>query len=329
MTAEQNVANASCSRRVLALVGVAIVAGTLYAQTLTDGKITHLEPPQIQSLKSNLGSFHNGPDDYYAINIDDKKMSPLQFPKDTPPKLEGWDRDPVTTSKLGKKLEWHRFSQTVNKKSPSFKKVLMAQFSSNDKDFDLYMETRRINFQYAQRWNQDIVFFNATGVNRKDANLATLLQLGWELRDQYDQLLILDADAMMNRFRLDITKLMETPMDMLVAKRDKSVKLTRTYKVRSGATLWNLKHLLIPTVLQNWQEVIRKGRSKDQKTFLSRALFSYASEIRSVNAEISNADDAQVRVMEWKDKTDAKARRKRMQKAAQKTCKKYKLNCKL
>jgi hypothetical protein len=106
---------------------------------------------------------------------------------------------------------------------------------------------------------------------RATYNKVAILQMALRMwKDQYDQLLILDADAIIVSFqnRDSITSLM--PQDkMLVAHRVQRNDIAWTKDINIGVSLWNLKHDKTLWMANRWEEKIleriaRKVRTSDQ-----------------------------------------------------------------
>ncbi len=250
-------------------------------------------------------------------------------------KLETNDKDgkaPLT--KHLEALEWHRYSEVLsdveNKHSTAKKRLLMAQYSNQDDFADLFEITKPVNLAYAKRWNHDIVFLNAQELPTHEANLATLLYLAWEHREKYDQVLLMDADAMMNNFRYDITKLFPENA-MMVAKRIEGLDEVRTWKIFGTVSLWNLKHLLTPRVQITWSN---RFEEKDPLIGLGEQVKPYAeTEVYTVTKQIGHFDSSYIRTMQYATKNDdlrkidRKTRIERWANEAKRTCKKYHIDC--
>eukprot|EP00536_Pseudo-nitzschia_multiseries_P002991 jgi/Psemu1/318051/estExt_fgenesh1_pm.C_420015 len=104
--------------------------------------------------------------------------------------------------------------------------------------------------------------------------------------NQYDRLLLLDADAMIYDMDKDLTSLLDEDEndDFVVAgspiltedgKKDKYM----PWKITSGMTLWNLEHPSTPSVALEWfhyakNAIVRESYQSDQK-YLHKALQNY------------------------------------------------------
>eukprot|EP00934_Nitzschia_sp_Nitz4_P007722 Nitzschia sp. Nitz4//scaffold144_size56818//7844//9616//NITZ4_006528-RA/size56818-processed-gene-0.26-mRNA-1//-1//CDS//3329536489//7712//frame0 len=166
--------------------------------------------------------------------------------------------------------EWHRFSNSTTPGSfPSSKKLLIATYSAFGEYARLLEWTSPINKEYAKRWGHDIVILQGTTMilswdrdchppeERSRFNKIDLLKVALE-HQQYDQLLLLDADTLMFDFNYDVTTLVRNTT-MLVAQRTHKDDDLTTSHINNGITLWNLRHPLTSRVAKDWDQACRKG----------------------------------------------------------------------
>ena len=72
------------------------------------------------------------------------------------------------------------------------------------------------------------------------------------MQNEYDGLLLLDADAMMYDFSRDIAGLL-SPNSVLIAHKTNNSEGAHTGSINIGVTLWNLRNKLTPYVAQRWK----------------------------------------------------------------------------
>ena len=247
-----------------------------------------------------------------------------------------WHEGKPVAEKRPEALEWYRFSSiaanpSVKKKQRTARKrLLVAQFSNHGEFAEIFKLTKRVNIAYAERWQHDIVFLNAQDLPVREANLATLVQLAWEQRDNYDQLLLMDADAMMNNFRSDIT-LFLPGIEMMVAKRIEGGDDVHTWKIFDTVSIWNLRHLLTPRVQKTWSN---RFEEEDPLINLGEQLKPYAeTEVFTVTGEIGEFDSSLIKTMQFATKThglrsiDPKVRIQRWSKEVSRACKRWRIDC--
>ena len=215
-----------------------------------------------------------------------------------------------TTSYRKPELYWYDFSSSAPNQN-STKRILMAQSAGFGTYAQLLDLTAPINKAYARKWHHDVLVVQGTLVvtaqeirtnctpeeYRSTHNKMQLLQLGLYLRDHYDYLLILDADAMIFDFGFDFGGLLPVK-SMLAAQRvvaKAGMKKRATWKINAGVTLWNLHHPLTKEVCQKWHAAALgffNGRSNAQgdQIFLHHTLksnFTYEENVYSVAKEFN------------------------------------------
>ena len=166
--------------------------------------------------------------------------------------------------------EWYNFS-VGTPRNTSHKKLLIAQYSAFGKYARLLELTSPINKEYAKRWNHDMVVLQGTTMiipsydtnctppeERSRFNKVSLLLKALSKSQDYDQLLILDADTIIYDFEFDITGLLSGDY-MLVAQRLHEEDLPVTTNINNGVTLWNLHHPLSGVLSQDWDRACREG----------------------------------------------------------------------
>ena len=112
--------------------------------------------------------------------------------------------------------------------------------------------------------------------HRSTFNKIPLLQLAYEKRDRYDQVLILDTDAMIVDFECDITRLLPST-HLMAAHRVWPYDWRNTWDINAGISLWNLHHFSLPRVLEDWAASVQAHPSlvverNDDQYFLQASL---------------------------------------------------------
>lgn len=136
--------------------------------------------------------------------------------------------------------------------------VLIAQYSSIGNYSSLLQVTQPVNQAYARYWGFDYVTLVGTGIAggtcerfsryNKITILLEALQQG-----VHDYLLILDGDALIVNFTVNVASLLP-PQYMLAALRVIKEKSRHTWHINNGVTLWNLRHNMTATVANRWRE---------------------------------------------------------------------------
>jgi hypothetical protein len=158
--------------------------------------------------------------------------------------------------------EWKKYSHQGETKASA--RLLIASYSSYGSYARLLELTAPINKAYAKRWNHDFVTLQGSALSLEEDgeceppaqramyNKLDILQLALQKKDQFDHLLLLDADAMIYDLSYDISKLMDKD-DMLAAHRVSQVDPEpRTWNINNGIVLWNLYHNETKEVADEW-----------------------------------------------------------------------------
>jgi hypothetical protein len=232
---------------------------------------------------------------------------------------------------LSEALEWFRFSQRSSSPGPkhklmSSKKILIAQYSNKGALAEVFKLTKPLNMRYAEFWRHDIVFLNGQQLPLEEANLASLLELAWDERINYDYVFLMDADSMMINLQFDIAQLLPTA-HMVAAKRPSRVE---DWQVYDAVSFWNLNHLLVPRVAKAWANSFEKD---GLDLGLEQQLKPYDTEIYRLSGKIGPDRSARVRTMDrtWKSHSvgnaDTKALLNVWRKEAHSACKKFGMEC--
>ena len=276
---------------------------------------------------------------------------------------------------LAPTYEWHHYSNNNNDTTTTTttirnttsirrKRLLLAQYSAYGKYARLLELTAPINHEYARRWNHDLVILQGTTMllptdqnctppeERSRFNKVTLLQMALSKRDIYDQLLILDADAMMYDLDYDVTQLLMTPEVglssatttqrtspiMLVAQRvHHDYDPPTTWNINNGVMLWNLHHPLTDSTTHAWDQACRKGLP-DNRPFRGDQFYLHQilkkdknrqAALSSVVNEFFYKDGTVVKhfqrskMFSWNDTTGLDAREERIQMTVDEMCATY------
>jgi hypothetical protein len=205
-------------------------------------------------------------------------------------------------------------------------KVLMAQYSNKNELAKVFELTKPLNRRYAEHWGYDIVFLNGQKSPSEEVNLASLLELAWDERNNYDHVFLMDADGMMVNRRYDIARLLPTNQ-MVAAKRPRGVE---DWQVYDTISLWNLNHLLVPRVAKAWALRFKEG---DQLVGLDQQLKPYETEIYGLSRQIGPGITSHIRTMDrtWKSHrgqhVDAKALLEFWRKETEKACNSLNIDC--
>jgi hypothetical protein len=161
--------------------------------------------------------------------------------------------------------EWYRYAD-LNPNEPATrakKRLLIAQYSSYGKYARLLELTSPVNKAYAKKWNHDLFILQGTTLTLPEDGVCEppperarydkieILKLALSKNESYDQLLLLDADAIMFDLDLDITTLV-ADQDLLAAHAVSSKSGPRTWNINNGVVLWNLGHHLVHSVADEW-----------------------------------------------------------------------------
>jgi hypothetical protein len=169
--------------------------------------------------------------------------------------------------------EWRKYSNDDGKTTRAKKRLLVAQYSSYGKYGKLLELTSPVNKAYAKRWSHDFVIVQgSTLIVKEDGDCEPppqramydkleLLRMALRQKDKYDQLLLLDADAIIYDLGFDITELAEQD-DLLVAHRvSQKNPDPHTWNVNNGIVLWNLEHPETTHVADEWEKLTRTAVS--------------------------------------------------------------------
>ena len=212
------------------------------------------------------------------------------------------------SSCIRKKSFWRMYYNKPNQTMPEGrKKLLIAQYSGYDSYMSLLNLTAPINLAYAKEWGHDMLLLKGTAMvldvddpcyvapERAMFNKIPILAHALSKSQQYNQVLVLDTDAMIVDFDFDITTLLKNTSDFLAAHRVDPNDSHRTWNMNIGVSLWDLKHPLTAGIVKKWfkltvedmTKAIKRGRGDlehGDQNFLHRVLYRDENSVRHVNA---------------------------------------------
>lgn len=170
-------------------------------------------------------------------------------------------------------VKWHHYSEqhtTTNKAAK--KRLLIGLYSGFGKYTKLFELTTKANLAYARLWGHDVVQIQGSTLifddeceppaYRASYNKLTLLQTGINLKEHFDQILILDSDALIYDMDIDITRLLPRH-HILAAHKVREPDVSHTWDINNGVTLWDLHHRYIKKLTNQWNYHSRDGIMKD------------------------------------------------------------------
>jgi len=185
---------------------------------------------------------------------------------------------PSSPSEL--RWEWYNATGAVSDK----KKLLLAQYTGHGKYAQLMDLVAPVHLAYAHKWGHDVLLLQGSAMDLScptDAQATfdkiPLLQIA--LSEGYQQVLILDTDALIVNFDIDLYTLIPKS-SLLAAHRVWPYDWTNTWDVNAGITLWNLEHPLALQVANEWHEMVHRHprlvqQHNDDQFFLQRVLMGY------------------------------------------------------
>jgi hypothetical protein len=146
--------------------------------------------------------------------------------------------------------DWNHFSVS----SSTQPRVLVGQFSGNNTNYAALLESARpIHKSYAAKWKYDYVTFQGVLMGCLDWH-STFTKIGilmLAMREGYDYLLLLDADAIIVDFEIPIPQLLPgDPKTMMLM--GQKVNDERAWDINAGVLAFSLKHPKLPQVAREW-----------------------------------------------------------------------------
>ncbi len=173
-----------------------------------------------------------------------------------------------------RKAIWDLQSPSKNTTRLPSKRLLIAQYASFGTYASLLEKTSPINKAYGRKWNHDVLIVQGAALlvetdteecelpkHRSMYNKIPILFYSLSKTERYDQLLLLDADALIFDMEFDMTTILKND-DMLAALRVNKSDTLRTWNINNGVTLWNLNHNMTKKIAQKWLRLTSDGLNK-------------------------------------------------------------------
>jgi hypothetical protein len=251
--------------------------------------------------------------------------------------------------------EWNYFSKNATNMTENQprKRLLIGLFSGFDKYARMLELTAPINKAYARKWGHDLVVLQGTAYilpidkkctppgRRATLNKIHLLLNALEKRDAYDQLLLIDTDALVYDFDKDITALLPDKY-MLAAQRVKeNSTVVETYNINAGVMLWNLHHPFTLSFAREWDKLARKqimqktirGDQQPLHQLLRKSpkiesnVYSLSDEFAYGHGTVIKHFIRHVEHRDWNDPNLVDHREDRIKRTAETICQRYQQVC--
>ena len=287
------------------------------------------------------------------------------------PEIYWYDYRRKQASSMQQMLKTYSRNVTITKPSSRLLIVQSAGFGSYGELLDA---TVPITKAYARRWKATLLVVQGAlvilseekkqncvpGEHRSTHNKMQLLKFALRHKHYYDYLLLLDADALIYNFDIDIStalhqqqpdstnittaipsKDIHDPHSKFLAAHRVGGKKDGTWKINAGVTLWNIQHPCLPQLVREWQNAAlgylnaRNNNSGDQ-IFLYHVLKNNATleaGVLGLDQEFNyNKGTAIKHVKRPKaiygiGKTKVDERLIKIQKFSQEICEKYPKDC--
>lgn len=184
--------------------------------------------------------------------------------------------------------EWNRYSSNhsshVNSTSTTTtrnRKVLIGMYAGFDQYARLLRHTALVNKAYAKKWGYDLVVLQGGALEHPEhcmesgrsvtLNKIRLLFHAIDHQQEYDQLLLLDADALIVDLDTELTTLLSTPIMVAAHQVTQTTKTTaaphpppQAWNINAGVMLWNVHHPLTRGTAVEWFQKARQGVLNDK-----------------------------------------------------------------
>lgn len=217
-----------------------------------------------------------------------------------------------------------------NDKNQPKPRLLIALSSGYDKSAELLTRSAHLAKVYAKQYDATVVVLQGMAfaphgctppASHASLNKIRLLFHAIDHNDQFDQILLLDADALMVNMEVDVTDLIDDAKTTLLAAQpvrsgDSQEPHPPPHKVNTGVTLWNLQHPDIKAVAIQWfqgaKKAVLKGMYHGDQRYLQTALEEYdgtKTNVRLLQQEFAYAEGTVVqhflqhsKKMSWNDR---------------------------
>lgn len=233
------------------------------------------------------------------------------------------------------------------------KRLLIGLYSGFGVYGSLLTKTAHVNRAYARHWKHDVVLVQGAALQIKELDgdceppphRATydkipLLRYALEHKDQYDQLLILDTDALVYDMDFDVTSLLPKGK-MLAAQKVRESDDHETWDINAGVTLWDLHHPRIQKLTKEWFTHSKSGmehnyHASNDQYHLHYALKegNYKEDIFALDEEFNYGHGTIVKHFirkpqhkQWGEAAILDNRENRIEIAIEEICKKHKPIC--
>ncbi|KAL3922823.1 MAG: hypothetical protein SGILL_001998 [Bacillariaceae sp.] len=140
---------------------------------------------------------------------------------------------------------------------------------------------------YGQKWGTNVTVVTLQGTSfaphgckapasHTTLNKIRLLFHAIDHSDDYDQVLLLDADAFVYDMDVDLTTLLNTKQHVVAGQPMPDAHKNDLWNIHSGATLWNLHHQYIASVALDWFErakaAVVQGSYENDQEYLQETL---------------------------------------------------------
>jgi hypothetical protein len=166
---------------------------------------------------------------------------------------------------------WEYYDYGKDHDTKASKRLLIGLYSGFGSYSRLLEMTGHVNRAYAKHWKHDVVVVQGAALRfplldgdcepppqRATFNKISILQFALKNKGNYDQLFIIDTDAMVYEMDFDVTTLLPDG-HMLAAQNVKAGAGPHTWDINAGVTLWNLHHPGTEKVTKDWNKSARMG----------------------------------------------------------------------
>ena len=235
-------------------------------------------------------------------------------------------------------------------------RVLVAQYSAGVGEYNLLLNlTQPINQQYASKWGYDyhcmkgppealVQAMERANVTSFAPSRSTYFKviLLRRVSNEYDRVILLDADALVYDFSCDIVQLLPSTK-LLAAHKVVKTDPVGTGNLNVGVTVWNLRHDRAPWLIDKWKTAcwdrLNQGYRDDDQLPLQRILQFDLNQttrdawIEGLTTEFAYGHGTVVKHFirsdkrDWSTGSSLELRMEKIQRARAEICAKYRLQC--